>query len=139
MKKSEVMVMYREKIIDTMVEYYEYVLNCNGRIQYTIYIWEDGEIEILEEVQGGNSWLKPREMETRELFCVCTIDCPFFDPWDCTDHSAPDDEEGREAERKEIIDWLVDEYKANVDDVFNEILTMVEEEEYLNDLYLNDF
>ena len=111
MKKSEIISSNYNKIIDVMVDRYEDVLISGGRVQYKLFVWEDGEIECLEGCQGDTSYLRPKQNESRELYYVCTIDAPCFDPWDMTDHSAPDDEEEREREKREIIDWLVDEYR----------------------------
>ena len=111
MKKSEIISSNYNKIIDVMVDRYEDVLNSGGRVQYKLFVWEDGEIECLEGCQGDTSYLRPKQNESRELYYVCTIDAPYFDPWDMTDHSAPDDEEEREREKHEIIDCLVDEYR----------------------------
>lgn len=113
MKKSEAIKKFYAEIKDAMVERYRIVLDCNGILQYKVYVWEDGQIECLEGPQGDNSFLQARDNEPRELYYVTTVDAPCFDPWDCTDHSAPDDEAEREAERAEIIDWCVDEYQTN--------------------------
>ena len=123
MKRSEAIEKYYDKIKADMVELYRSVIECDGRIQYTIYVWEDGELEHLEQPQGGNSWLQPRDCEPRELFCVTTIDVgPGFDIWDCSERGAPDDEDERETMRNEIIDWLVDEYEANVEELLDSII-----------------
>lgn len=124
MKQSEAIEKYQREITDELVSCYRIVLNYYGRIQYKVYVWEDGEIETLQGVQGDNSWLQPRSAEPRKLFYVCTVDAPCFDPWDFADHAAPDDEDEREAERKEIIDYLVGEYEHNVSEV---IETAIEE------------
>ena len=129
MKKSEAIAKYYGDIAAAMAERYRAVIECDGRIQYKIYVWEDGEIECLEGVQGDSTWLQARDMEPRELYYVCTIDAPCFDAWDYTDHFAPDDEAEREAERKEIIDYLVAEYETNVADVLDDIISDAEREE----------
>lgn len=131
MNRSEIISLHREAIASDMVSRYRSVLECGGRIQYKLFIWEDGELEVLEGVQGDNSWLQARDAEPRELFYICTIDCPCFDPWDCTDHAAPDDEEEREREEQEIIDWCVDEYKAAIDEKLDAVIECAKcEEEY---------
>lgn len=129
MKRSECITKHSGDIAETMVNRYRTVLESEGRIQYKIYVWEDGEIECLEGVQGDNAWLQPKDREPRELFYVCTIDSPCFDPWDYTDHAAPDDEDEREAERAEIIDYLVNDYEENVSDILNAIIKEAETEE----------
>lgn len=122
MTKIEVIKKYSDSIKNEMVDRYSSVLDSFGRIQYQIYIWDDGEIECLEGVQGDNSYLKAKDSETRNLYYVCTVSAPNFDPWDYSDHAAPDNETERETERTEIIDYLVDEYKQNLPDVFDAII-----------------
>lgn len=129
MKRSEIITKYSREIAEVMVERYRSVLECAGRIQYKVYVWEDGELECLEGVQGDNSYLRPRDMEPRELYYVCTIDAPCFDPWDYTDHSAQDDENKREKERGEIIDYLVGEYETNISDALDVVIEEAEQEE----------
>lgn len=113
MKKSEVIKRYYGDIRDAMVERYRTVLECSGSVQYKIYVWEDGEIECQEGPQGDNAYLAPRSGEPRDLYYIGTIAAPYFDPWDLSDHAAPDDEDERETERREIIDWAVDEYRES--------------------------
>lgn len=113
MKTSELIRKHAETIKDTMVARYKTVLECNGSVQYKIYIWDDGEIECQEGPQGDNSYLVPRSGEARDLYYICTVSAPFFDAWDLTDHAAPEDENERETERAEIITWAVDEYREN--------------------------
>lgn len=129
MKRSEIITRHYKEIADAMVEHYRSVIESDGRIQYKIYVWDDGTLEYLCGPQGDNSWLKPRDMEPRELFYVDTIDAPFFDPWDYTDHAAPDDEAEREAEREEIIDYLVQQYETNIADVLDNIIDDAERDE----------
>ena len=120
MKRSEAIETFRKTISEELINRYRSVLECDGRIQYKVYVWEDGEIECLSGPQGDNSWLQAKDTEPRELFYVCKVDSPFFDPWDCADHSAPDDEEEREKERAEIIEWLVDQYAEQLDAIIEE-------------------
>ena len=129
MKRSEAILKYQEKIEETMIDRYFSVLDCNGKIQYKVYVWEDGEIEYLEGVQGDNSWLQAKDNEPRKLFYVCTVDSPCFDPWDYADHAAPDGEEEREADRQEIIDCLMDSYKENLSDKMDAIITEAQQDE----------
>ena len=129
MKNSEIISKYQDSIKEEMMKRYRYVLESYGMIQYKIYIWEDGEIECLEEVQGSNSYLKAKNMEPRTLVYVCKIDSPCFDPWDYSDHTAPDDLNEKEAEEKEIFDYMVDEYKQNISDVFDSIIEEAEQDE----------
>ena len=129
MKDSVIIRKHRKAIAAAMVDRYRTVLESAGRIQYRIYIWEDGEIECLEGPQGDNGYLKAKDYEPRELVYVRTISSPFFDPWDYTDESAPDDEDEREATEQEIIDWLVDEFRNSTDDILDSVIEEVEREE----------
>jgi len=135
MKKTEAIEKFRKEIRDEMVDRYRKVLECNGQIQYQIYVWEDGEIEVLPGPQGDNSYLKAKDLEPRQLFYICTIKEPFFDPWDQADHAAPDDEDERDAEEAEIIDWLVDEYAENVSDLLDQIIREAKMFEYDDDMF----
>lgn len=121
MKTSEAIIKYQDEIKSTMIEKYRSVLNCNGSIQYKVYVWEDGNIECLEGTQGDNTYLVPKDPD-KNLFYVCTVSAPYFDPWDYTDHSAPDNETERETERQEIIEYLVNEYESNISDIIDTIL-----------------
>lgn len=85
----------------------------------------------MEAPQGDLGYLVPRDAEPRELFFVCKIEEPFFDPWDAADHSAPDDPTEREAEEKELIDWYVEDYEAAADDLLDNIIRDAKEEERL--------
>ena len=129
MTKAEIIAVNRDKIAEALVEHYKSVLNCDGAIQYRLYIWSDGELETLEDIQGGNSWLQARKSEPRELFCITTIDAPCFDPWDYSMDEKPDGEEEQEKEREAIIDWLVGEYENSIDDLINRIIKEAEEDE----------
>lgn len=130
MKRSEAIVTYRDKIIDCMVSNYRAVLGCGGKIQYRIYVWEDGELEELEDVHGSTSYLQAKKYEPRKLYYVCTITAPCFTPWDFADHPAPEDEEEREREEREIIDWLIDEYRAtSAPEVLDAVILEAKQEE----------
>lgn len=124
--KSSVLKRYSDKIQDAMVECYRGAIESDGCIQYKIYVWDDGEIECLIQPQGDNSYLKPNDFETRSLYFVATIDAPFFNAWDYSHESIPDDEEEAEAERIAIIDWLVGEYRLNASDVLDAIISEAE-------------
>ena len=129
MKKSEAIKKYWENIKKQLPDLYRAVLDSDGRIQYDVYVWENGEVQILEDVQGSTAYLKPKDMEPRELFYVTRIELPNFDPWDYSDHATPDDPEEREAERSEITYWLLEEYSRNLPDLLDSILTGAEQEE----------
>jgi len=130
MKKSEIIKTYRKDIAQAMVNRYRTVLDSNGRIQYKVYVWEDGEIECLEGVQGDNSYLKAKDTEPRELFYIATISWPCFDPFDYWDGSTLDDETEKETARQQIIDYLVDEYeREGVSDALDAILAEAQYED----------
>lgn len=132
MKKADIIRKYYDTIRNALIDCYRTVLKCNGRIQYKIYIWEDGEIERLEAPQGDTGWLKPRNCEPRALFYVDLVDAPFFDPWDYTEEPKPEDESERESMEEEINDYLVDSFIQDVDDRLEHIIEDAEElERYL--------
>lgn len=78
MKRAEVIEANRERLAEEMRNLYRSVLDCDGRIEYSVYIWDDGEIETLEQTQGGNGWLQPKEWEDRKLYHVADVSAPFF-------------------------------------------------------------
>lgn len=123
MKRSAMIRKNYARIREAMVGSYRDVIEADGRVQYDIYIWEDGEIRRLEEPQGSNTELVPNEYESRELFFVTTIELPFFDPFDYSDEGAPEDEAEREQAAKEICDWLVEEYdNEGVDEALETVI-----------------
>ena len=133
MKRSEAILKYQGKIKEVMIDRYFSVIDCNGKIQYKVYVWEDGEIEVLPGPQGDNCYLKAKDYEPRKLVFVRTISSPFFDPWDYTDESAPDDDDEREATEHEIIDWLVDEFQNSTDDILDSVIEEAEREEEMEE------
>ena len=114
MKKSEIIKKYEDKIIEAMVEYYEAIVRYNGRVEYALYIWEDGEIEVLEKTSGDNSWLQAKDWEERELFYVTTVKVDSsFNIWDGAGGiSIPEDEDEAAEMEEELIDNLVNEYRT---------------------------
>lgn len=126
MTRSEIITKNYNAIRETMIAKYRAVLDSEGGIQYKIYIWSDGEIQCLEQVQGDNTYLQPYETETRTLHYVTTIALPGFDPWDYADHSAPEDEHERETEEQEITDWLIEQYEQDVDEQLDNIISEAE-------------
>lgn len=130
MKRSEVLEKYRDKIEAAMVSNYRTVLESYGRVQESIYIWDDGEIVEHEDVEGGNSWLEPTESADREFFFVDTIKMPFYDPWDGAIDAPPEDEEEREHMEKEIIDYEVEEYESALSDyIYDEMIAEAKQDE----------
>ena len=134
MKRSAMIRNNYARIREVMVGSYREVVDSDGGIQYTIYIWEDGEIQRLLEAQGSNMRLVPNEYETRELFYVTTIELPCFDPFNYSDEGAPEDEEEREQAAKDICDWLVEEYdREGVDEVLATIIEDAKRDEYYDE------
>lgn len=130
MKYSEIINANYDRITEELISDYRSVIESEGRIQYKVYIWEDGEIETLCGPQGDNSWLKPRDAEPRHLYCVTVVDAdPSFSIWDYSDEGEPDDEDERETMRAAIIDWLVDEYSQRISETMDEIISEAEEDE----------
>ena len=123
MKKSEIITKYRTQIKEAMADRYHVVLDSNGSIQYGIYIWEDGEIEMLEGCTGDNTWLQPKSYESRKLYYITTVKAPFFNAFDFSDDPEPEDEDEKETARQQIVNWLVDEYmREGADDVLDTII-----------------
>jgi len=129
--KAEVLRAHEIELLDTMMDKYEQVLHSEGRVQYAIYIWEDGEIQCLEQAQGDNSYLQPRDNESRELYYVTTVGGQYVYLWDCSEVPPPDDSEERKEMENEIVGWLMDEYRDTVDYVLDDIIAEAawEEEE----------
>jgi len=77
LKKSEIIREYRDaienEIIECMVETADTAIRNNSITQYQVYIWSDGEIEMLFGPEGDNSFLKAKEWEDRELYYVGTV------------------------------------------------------------------
>lgn len=134
MKKSEVIEQNRDKIMEEMAREYLDVLECGGRIQYSLYIWEDGELEILEQAQGDNTWLQPKDWVTRKLYGVTEVSEPNFDPWDSWDTTPPEDEKERDEALETILDWYMDEYKRELPNLLDAIIKNAEfTEKYLDE------
>ena len=127
MKNSEMIKKFAAKIQESMIESYKTAIECEGRIEYQIYIWEDGEVERLQTVSGDNSYLKAKDSEPRKLVYVTTV--KGCNPYDCADEAIPEDEAEREAMKAELIDWLMDEYKAAVSEKLEEAIEREENEE----------
>ena len=134
MKRSEIINQYRNVIAESIISHYRTVLECNGKIQYQIYIWEDGEIECMEQPQGANNeWLESRT--DRKLYYVCKVGGTYFCPWDCTDERKPDDEEQCKQMEQEIIDWCMEEYQDNVGTEIDAIIEYAKQMEKADEEY----
>ena len=132
MKPSEILTKFRSDIAEAMTDAYRTVISHAGRFQYKVYIWSDGEIELLEGCQGDCSYLVPKSSEPRSLIYVCTVSEPYIDIWNLADESVPDDEAEKKAKEKEIIDCLVSDYRNNaVDYIIDDVIEKAKEyEEY---------
>ena len=119
----------REAIRERAVELYRNVLECNGRINYGLYIWSDGELEALERVDH-NSWLQAPDHSDRKLYNILTVEEPFFNPADCFE-SKPESDEQAEEWAKMIIDEMVTEYSDNFDNTLDEAIAEMKEAEKL--------
>lgn len=127
MKQVEVITSNKAAIIDAMKSAYRAVLHADGRIAVQIYIWEDGELETLEDVQGSTSWLQARDAEPRRLYYVTTVDAgPCFDIWDASENGKPDDPDEAAALQDEITDWLMESYVESLPDLWDYIVTQAE-------------
>lgn len=129
MKTSEAIKKYQPEIMEAMSKRYRYVLESEGRLQYRIYVWEDGEIECLEGVQGDNSYLKARDNEPRTLFYVDTVSAPGFSIWDAAGESAPENEQEAEEMAKSVIDSCMEEYTDSLPDMIDSLIREAEGEE----------
>lgn len=131
MKKTEIILANYAAIVAAMIEHYQTVIACEGRLQYDIYIWSDGELDILEQFQGGNSYLRPVDGETRNLYYVTTVGGQLCNIWDLAWETPPEDPDELKTAEEEITAWLLDEYRNNIDDVMDRII----EDAKLEDLY----
>lgn len=73
MKKSEIIINNYDTILNALGACYRDALESDGRMQYALYVWEDGEIEILPKVSGDHTYLIPKECEPRQLVHVMTV------------------------------------------------------------------
>lgn len=129
MKTSEAIKKYQPEIMETMSEKYRYVLESEGRLQYKIYVWEDGVIECLEGVQCDNCYLQAKDHETRTLFYICTVSAPGFNIWDASGESAPENEQEAEEMAKSVIDACMEEYTDSLPDVVDALIHEAEDDE----------
>lgn len=129
MKSSEIIKANYGKISESMFERLRTVYECGGRIQYAIYVWEDGELEIMQQAHGDSSWLEAKESETRALVYVGTVKAPNFDPWAVTDEPKPEDDAAREEAEAEIINWVMDGAEQYVDAIIEERIEELERED----------
>ena len=134
MKKSELIRKHYDALYDAMLERYNRVLQANGRTEYDIYIWSDGEIEGLCKTQGDNSWLVAGESEPCDLYYVTTVTTgPCFDIWDVADHSAPEDDAEREAEEEELREYLAENYREQARTELDDLIEELERDERYSD------
>lgn len=132
MKKSEVISRFAPAIEAAMVDCYRSVLRYDGRIQYGVYVYSDGTVRTIEQVQGDNARLAKDESDPRELYYVTTVSAPGVDVFDLagiTDTS--ETEEEAEVAKAEAIDWLVEDYEAaGADEALDSVIRNAEIDEY---------
>ena len=73
MKNYEIISNNYAEILDAISVSYRDALESDGSMKYAIYVWEDGEIEILPKTNGDNTYLVPKECEPRQLVYVMTV------------------------------------------------------------------
>ena len=129
MKKSEAIRKYYDAVRESMIDAYGHVIDSRGRVQYKVYVWEDGEIERLPGPQGDNSYLMPRVCETRQLYYITTVSEPCYDPRDQIADKLPDDEAECEKLFEETDAWMKESYAENIDDVLDNLIDDAEQEE----------
>lgn len=133
MTRSEIIRENWGTIAEEMTRLYDLVLTWDGRVLYKLYIWEDGELERLEDVPGSTTRLQPRDAEPRALFYVTTISAPNLDLMDAAGIDPDDDdEETKEALLEEAKQLELDAYAESVPDVLDAIIEEAEREEELD-------
>lgn len=132
MKKSEVITRFAPAIEAAMVDCYRSVLRYDGQIQYGVYVYSDGTVRTIEQVQGDSARLAKDESDPRELYYVTTVSAPGVDVFDLAgiaDNS--ETEEEQEVAKAEAIDWLVEDYEASgADEALDSIIRNAEIDEY---------
>lgn len=126
MTKLEVLKKHRTAIEQEAVKLYRTVLESDGDLQFSLYIWEDGEIESLQDVSGGNDTLRPRDSEPRQLFFVTKVSAPAFSWVDMLVDPVSEDEVEQEQQNSEAIDFAVDAFKDEFSDRLDSIIKEVE-------------
>lgn len=122
MGKLETIYKNQDRIYQEMLARYRDVLVNDCKIQYQVYIWDDGEIETLEGPYGDNSILKPKQGEPRELYHVCTVDAPGLNVADYVEPNDPDDEQSIIEAQEDAIEELCDEYKDTAQSILTEVI-----------------
>lgn len=136
MKRSEAIKTYYDEIAEAMQERYHNVLVSEGRCQYKVYVWEDGEIECMCGVSGDNSYLVPRNAEPRELFYVDTVSEQGFDPNNYSDEYIEEDDPDYDKKVEEAICCAEESYKDVLRDRLDAIVDEAErEEEWMDNNY----
>lgn len=103
---------HRDDIIAEMRYCYKSAAECDGRVNYDVYIWSDGEIESLPLFGGESSWLQAKAGEARSLYRVVNVS--FSSYWsDFTDEPIPDraeDPDEWERVRDETVAYIMEGY-----------------------------
>lgn len=132
MKKSEVITRFAPAIEAAMVDCYRSVLRYDGQIQYGVYVYSDGTVRTIEQVQGDNARLAKDENDPRELYYVTTVSAPGVDVFDLAGIvDIPETEEEEEVAKAEAIEWLVEDYEAaGADEALESVIRNAEIDEY---------
>ena len=125
MTKSELIRKHFAELAKVLAKHYETVVDSEGRVQYKVYIWSDGEIQCLEQAQGDNSYLVPNDCETRELYYVTTVGGYRVDLTDAAGLPGIETED----DHRDAVEYLVDAYKQELPDLLDELIYEAEREE----------
>ena len=130
MKTSTLIETYREELAQAMIEAYRTVIRCDGRIQVSLYMSDDGSITTYEAVQGDRSWLA-----NPDLRCITIVSVsPSFSIWDASEAGEPDDPQEAQSLRDEIEEFLMDSYREAVDEEIDNLIEDYVREEKFDEL-----
>lgn len=120
MTKLEAMEIYHDDILAALKECTEKSIRSHGKIEYSIYCWEDDGVQTVEDVYGG-SLLMDNDDETQDLFFITKVSAGSYLDFDMTEE---DEEEVRELDEDALIEEIMD----NID--WDERMGEIEEEAY---------
>ena len=128
MSKLETLNENRDEILDALKECTEKAMRSHGRVKYSIYCWEDGEVRVLEDVAGGTLELHAED-DDQALYLMTTVDVGVgydprewflgYDDGDLDD----DDDDPDEYEEDELIDRIMEltDWEQKLDEIEEEI------------------
>jgi len=61
-----------DEIREYISKCYEHMMRCFFRISEGVFIWDDGELEDIEQVGYPNAWIVPRNPE-RKVYNICNL------------------------------------------------------------------